>query len=141
MHPIELSSVALVFLATHAVAAPLDNGNWDASFGDPGLQVALFGAEQATAGPSAMATDAAGNVYLAGGNWNQLDGVPFDTPPGYARWNRASGQWSTFGNNAGVAGVFEIVARGSDVYAGGQWSFFVDGSPFLQAQGVSAPCP
>ena len=133
--PNTLSFVAFLLLITSTSAALLDNANWDASFGDPGLQVAFLGAEQAAAGPSAMATDAAGNVYLAGGNWNQLDGTPFDGPPNYAMWNRASGQWSTFGN-AGAGGVFEMVVRGTDVYVGGQWSLFVDGSPFLQTQGV-----
>ena len=131
------TSILLTLITASALGGdPLDNANWDAAFGDPGFQVAVLGAEQAAAGPSAMATDVAGNVYCAGGNWNQLDGIPYDTPPGYAVWNRANGQWSPFGNNAGAAGVFEMVVRGTDVYVGGQWSLFVEGSPFLQTQGV-----
>lgn len=136
MNPFSLPSVVLFLAAVHAGSATLDNENWDPAFGDPGFQVAFGGAEEAASGPSAMAVDASGNVYCAGGVWNRLDGVPYDTLPNYAKWDRATGQWTTFGNNAGAAGVFEMAVRGNDVYAGGQWSLFVDGSPFLQTQGV-----
>lgn len=118
------------------MAAPVGSDNWDPGFGDPGLQIAFGGAEQAAAGPSAMCVDAQGNVYLAGGNWNRLDGTSFVAQPNFAVWSREGGEWSTFGNNATAAGIFEMAAHGTDVYCGGQWSLFFDGGGILPAKGV-----
>jgi hypothetical protein len=117
--------------------AQLANDLWSGEFGDSGLEIAgLGGVTAPAAGPSATTVDAAGNVYLAGGNWNLLDGSE-GQGASYAKWTQATGQWEAFGGLAGAAGVFEmVVADDGTVYVGGGWNFFIDGANLIQTQGV-----
>lgn len=131
-----ITSLALLCLSV--VCIPRLAAEWDAEFGNPGLEIAtVFDGNIPAAGPPAMTSDADGNIYLAGGGWTVLDGTP--QAASFAKWTRATREWSTFGNSAageGAAPYEMAVAANGDVYVGGSWSSFFDGEASIDTQGV-----
>jgi hypothetical protein len=123
-------------IAFHA-SAQYSNDSWDESFGSGGLQIINQFINTAANGPSATAVDADGNFYLAGGDWNTLDGVTNTGDFSFAKWTRASGTWETFAEGANARDVNDmVVAEDGTLYVGGVWNVFPDGAGGVESAAI-----
>lgn len=132
-----LALVLVVAWTPFTAAAQYSNDAWDESFGSGGLQVITEFITTAAGGPRASAMDPDGNIYIAGGNWNTLDGVTNTAEYSFAKWTRSSGTWEPMFEGVSSFDVkIMVVAPDGTLYIGGTWSSFFDGTDTIETQGV-----